>query len=300
MKWSATLLIGAALLAGCAREPGSRVFTKGNLSIQVDEAIVPVVTLVVDDFQRQYPEAKIGIHVVQGREAVANFANDSIRIIIAGREFNKEEKDALASAKIEYQEYRVALSAVAVIANKGNRDSTLRVGEVDSMFAGIVTRWHGKRVIDLAIGNVNSSANEVFRSLVLKGAPFALSATPFTSSSDLIDYVRKTPGRLGIVNLAWLKGVADELSIIALGTPGVSPDSTEPPGKYYSPAQAYVYQNYYPVTAPIFIYSRDYVSDLATGFIAYVTSPPGQRMFLNGGVVPQTQPVRLVQLTSTR
>jgi len=298
MKQFGAVLLCILACAGCSREPGSRLFTKGKLAVQVDEAVVPVMTLVVDDFQRQYPEAKIALTPVQGREAVVNFANDSVKVIVAGRELNKEEKNALAAAKIEYQEYRIALSAVAVIANRGVRDTAFRPGEVDSMFAGIRTRWSNRKVIDLAIGGVNSSANEVFRGSIMKGSPFALSATPFPSSSDLVEYVRKTPGALGIVNLAWLKGVTDELSIISMGTPGVSPDSTEPPGKFYSPAQAYVYQGYYPATAPVYIYSRDYVSDLATGFISFVTSPAGQRIFVSAGLVPQTQPVRLVQLSS--
>lgn len=300
MKRFGLMLFCTLLCAACSREPGSRVFTKGNLSVQVDEAVVPVMTLVVDDFQRQYPEAKVAIHPVQGRDAVVNFVNDTIKVIMLGRELNKEEKGALAAAKIEYLEYRVALSAIAVIANKGIRDTAFRPGEIDSMFAGIRTRWSGRRVIDLAIGGVNCSTNEVFKNSIMKGTPFALSATPFTSSSDLVEYVRTKPGALGIVNLAWLKGVTDEVSIISMGTPGVSPDSTEPPGKFYSPAQAYVYQGYYPVIAPVYIYSRDFVSDLATGFISFVTSPAGQRIFVNAGLVPQTQPVRLVQLTTSR
>ncbi len=300
MKNAAVLLSCCLLLAGCSREPGSRVLTKGSLTVQVDEAVVPVMTLVVDEFQREYPDAKVTIVPVECRAAVANFANDTIRVIVTGRELNKEEKDAFAAAKIEYQDYRVALSGVAVIANKSNGRSELRTGELDSIFAGHKTRWSPKSVIDLAVGGVNSSTNEVFRNLVLKGEPFALSATPFASSSGLVEHVRKSTGALGIVNLAWLKGVTSELTVMSLGTPGYRPDSTEPAGKYYAPAQAYLFQGYYPIPAPIYIYSRDLVSDIATGFISFVTSPPGQRIFLNSGLVPQSQPVRLVQITSNQ
>jgi phosphate transport system substrate-binding protein len=153
---------------------------------------------------------------VEGREAIANFASDSIRVIATGRELNKEEKTALAAAKIQYQDYRVALSAVAVIANRKNPRNELRLGEVDSMFTGEKTRWPGKKVIDLAVGGLNSSTNEVFKALVLKGKPFAFSATPFISSSELLEYVRKTPAALGLINLSWLKGVTDEVTIKSL------------------------------------------------------------------------------------
>jgi phosphate transport system substrate-binding protein len=298
MRRTVIVLLSALLIGGCTREPGSRVLTKGALALQVDEAISPALTLVVDEFQRQYPEAKISLRPGEAREIIANFANDSIRVIACGRELNKEEKDALATAKIQYQEYRVAMSAVAVIAHKDNSRKELRTGELDSMFSGITTRWSGKRVIDLSVGGINSSVNELFRSRILGGRPFALSATPFRSSSDLVEHVRTTAGALGIVNLAWLKGVTQEVTILSLGTPGTAPDSTEPPGKFYSPAQAYVYQGYYPVTAPVYIYAREVPTDLATGFVSFVASPPGQKVFFNCGLVPQTQPVRLVQLTS--
>ena len=300
MTRAALLLSCSLLIAGCSREPGSRVMTKGSLGIQVDEAVVPVMTLVVDEFQREYPDAKVTIRPVEGRAAIANFVSDSVRVIVTGRELNKEEKNALAAAKIDYQEFRVALSGVAVIANKATSRSELRTGELDSIFAGVKTRWSPRSVIDLAVNGVNSSTNEVFKNLVLKGKAFALSATPFASSGDLVEHVRTTPGAVGIVNLAWLKGVTSEVTVMSLGTPGFQPDSTEPPGKYYSPAQAYLYQGYYPVPAPVYVYSRDLVSDLATGFISFVSSPPGQKVFLNCGLVPQSQPVRIVQLTSNQ
>ncbi len=300
MKRIAVFLCCLVTAAGCSREPGSRVLTKGSLNVQVDEAVVPVMSLVVDEFQRQYPDAKVSIRQVEGRAAVANFANDSIRVIVLGRELNKEEIDALAASRIDYQEYRVGLSGIAVIANRSVPRPELRVSEVDSIFAGEKTRWSAKMPIDLAVGGANSSTNEIFRTLVLKGQRFALSATPFGSSGDLYEYVRKTRGALGIVNLAWLKGVSGEVTILPLGTPGYRPDSTEPAGKYYAPAQAYLYQGYYPVPAPIYIYSRDLVSDITTGFISFVASPPGQKVFLNSGLVPQSQPVRLVQLTSNQ
>jgi ABC-type phosphate transport system substrate-binding protein len=221
-------------------------------------------------------------------------------VIVCSREFNTEEKNALAGAKVVYQDNRVAMSAIAVIAHRGNPRSEMRVGELDSMFTGSIARWKGKSVIDLCIGGQNSSTNELFRNLILQGKPFALSATPYASSSDLIEHVRRTPAALGIVNLSWLKGVTQELTVVSLGRPGVSADSTEPAGKFYAPAQAYVYKGYYPINAPIFIYSREMVQDLALGLVSFVASPPGQKVFLNNGLVPQTQPIRLVQVTSNQ
>jgi phosphate transport system substrate-binding protein len=175
------------------------------------------------------------------------------------------------------------------------------MSELDSIFAGQITSWPGsrkKRIIDLVVGGVNSSTNEVFRSRVLKGKPFALSATPMSSSRELVEYVGKTAGALGIVGVNRIKGGENAVKTVSLGMPGYSPDSTQVPGEYYSPAQAYVYKGYYPITSPVYIYSRDVNPDVSVGFISFVSSGPGQKIVLNNGLVPVTMPVRLVQLTS--
>ncbi len=301
MRYAWIVLLAGVLGAGCTNEPGSKTLTKGTINVECDEAIAPVIQKEIDDFHTQYTTAHVIQRVVEARVAISDFANDSVQVIVCARPFNKEERDALATAKIQFQEFRVALSAVAVIVNKDVPVERLRVSELDSILTGAITQWPVKgfrRVIDLAIGGPNSSANEVVKTTVMKGKPFALSATPFDSSARLVEYVRRTPGALGIVGLNWLQGFEQDVTSLALGTPGYSPDSTEAPGQYYKPVQAYVFQQYYPITTPVYIYSRETSVDVGLGFVSYVSSAAGQKIFLNNGLVPVTMPVRLVHLTS--
>ena len=293
-------LVALFLLLGCGgKEPGSTQLTRGNLVIQCDESIYPVLQLETAEFQTQYPDSRITMRPADARAAISDFAQDSVRVIITARALNKEERDALATAKILFEEYRVAYSAVAVIANRENRLDTLRVSQLDSILTGEITKWPGRLgMIDLAIAGRNSSVNEVVRTTVMQGKEFTLAATPIDSSLERMDYVRSHRGAIGLVGVNWLRGVDQDFTVIALGTPGVRPDSTESPGKYYAPVQAYVYKGYYPVTTPIYIYSREIDRNIALGFISFVTSGPGQKVFLNNGLVPATMPVRLVQLTS--
>jgi phosphate transport system substrate-binding protein len=302
MKFQRLLMLGAAcgLLAGCGgKEPGSTQLTRGALRVQADEAILPSVQAECEEFQRQYPDSRIEIQPADARAAISDFALDSIRVIVTGRPLNKEERDALTAARIQFEEYRVALSAVAVIANKENPLSRLRVSELDSILTGEVTQWPGKHgPIDLVIAGRNSSVNEAVRNTVMQGKNFTMAAAPIDSSAARIEYVRTHRGAIGLVGVNWLRRMDKDLTIMALGTPGARPDSTQPPGQYYSPAQAYVYKGWYPIGTPVYVYSREIDRNLALGFISFVTSGPGQKVFLNNGLVPVTMPVRLVQLTS--
>lgn len=199
------------------------------------------------------------------------------------------------------EEYHVAQTAVAVVAHPDNPVKKMRIGELDSIFSGLTTQWPGwkrREPIAVAVGGVNSSVNEVFRSSLFGEKGFALSASAFDSSIQLIEYVYRTKNAIGIVGLDWLKGRDDFVSVLALARPGVQPDSTQPIGAFYSPAQAYVFKGYYPLGTPVYIYTREVDRDVSVGFIAFAASSPGQKVFLNHGLVPKTMPVRLVQLTS--
>lgn len=289
------------LFLGCQSDEVKYTPTAGTVTIECDESVLPVITLLVNDFQRQYEKAKIVIRGVEGREAVADFASDSVRYIVMGRQFDQEERTAIAGGKIEFQEYNVALGAVAVIVNKRNPLTQIRLGLLDSIFSGTITRWPDKNpngMIDIAIGGPNSSTNLIFRTLALKGKPLSVTATPFPSSEKLLEYVQNNSNAIGIVGLSWLRGKEADVQVLALGGPGWRPDTTESFGRYYPPVQAHIHRKFYPINTPVYIYRREVLPDVGYGFISYATSGAGQKLFLNNGLVPVTMPVRLVTLTS--
>jgi phosphate transport system substrate-binding protein len=294
------VLAGIALLTGGCEPERKYSPTEGHAVIGCDEAVEPVVRLLVEDFQRTYDRAAIDLRMVQAREGVADFAVDSVRRIVLARALNPEERQALKKAKMELTEYRIALDAIAVIGHRENPLREMRMGMLDSIFNGTLTRWPGRRGdhIEIAAGDVNSSTNEVFRDVVLRGRPITDRARTFGTTRELLEFVRTTPRAIGIVGLAWLRGFDQEVRVFSLGTPGFRPDSTQQPGLFYPPVQAYVYRGYYPITRSVYIYSREVIRDVGYGFISYATSATGQKVFLENGLVPVTMPVRLVEITS--
>jgi phosphate transport system substrate-binding protein len=296
------LLCGALLLllAGCQSGPRYST-TEGKAVFAVDESLAPVLHEIARDFEKSYPGAAIEIRTLPARGAVVAFAADSIRRMVLGRELNDEERTALARGEFELTENHVALDAAAVIGHASNPLRDLRMGQLDSMLSGALTRWPeaaGGGVVALTLGDMDGSVNEVVKDLVLRGKAFAEYAEYVTSSAELVDRVRGNPRALGIVGLGWLRGRETDLRVFALGTPGARPDTTQPFGRFYTPVQAHVYRKYYPLTRRVMIYSREVVPEVGYGFISYVASAAGQRIFLSSGLVPATMPVRLVELTS--
>jgi phosphate transport system substrate-binding protein len=302
MRLAERILLPVLLLfmaGGC--EPERKYSTtEGTVTIECDESVEPVLRQLAEDFHRSYEKATVVLRTVQAREAVTNFALDSVRRIVIAREFNGEERGALKGLKMDLTEYRIAIDAIAVIGHPSNPLKQLRTGMLDSMFSGRLTRWPGRNgaPVSVAAGGLNSGTNEVFRNTVMQGRPILPGARLFSSSDELVEFVRTTPQAIGIVGLAWLRGHERDVTVFALGTPGTRPDSSQAPGQYYSPVQANVYRGYYPITRPVFLYSREVIRDVGYGFVAYATSATGQKLFLENGLVPVTMPVRLVELTS--
>ena len=297
---SALFLACLPITGGCNEGDGTST-TSGSVTIECDESVFPVMQIEADDFHATYPDAYVTLRVQEARASIANFVNDTVRVIVCGREFNKEEREVIKAANFEVQEFKVAMDAIAVIGHKENPLKRLRISEVDSIFSGSLTRWEGKPMgglIEVAVGGVNSSTNEVLRSTVLKNSQLTLTATRYDSSRQIMDFVRSNKNAIGIVGLSWLKGNEDQFTVFSIGDPYGQADSTQSVGKYYSPAQAYIYQKYYPITRPVYIYTREVKRDVSLGFIAYVTSAQGQKIILNNGLVPTTMPVRIVELTS--
>jgi phosphate transport system substrate-binding protein len=303
----AAALTAAAFLAGCQGPRQEPSTVRGSAAIQVDESLEPVMRLEVEDFGNSYPDARIAMSVAHAREAVVNFLNDSVRVIVLARELNNEERAFVNARKgkkdeIDLAEWRVAMDAVAVIVHPGNPVTKFRFGELDSIFSGLTAFWSGGGRNPVRVGpvvpDVNSSVNEVFRTRVMGGRPFAPSVTPLASSDRVIDEVAGVRGAIGIVGLSSLRGRAHEVAVCSISDPSHRPDTLLVPGQYFSPAQAHVFRGYYPLARPVMIYRREYRTDVGYGLISYITSPPGQKIFLNNGLVPQTQPVRIVELTS--
>jgi phosphate transport system substrate-binding protein len=227
-----------------------------------------------------------------------DFINDSVQVIVTARPFNNEEIGAIKDAKIEYREYNVALDGVAVILNRENPRQELRVSELDSILTGVMTAWGGDRLrnpIKVAVCGINSSTNEIVRTAIMHDKPFSPTATYFESSGEVLTFVRANRNAIGVVNISWLRDFEGQITVAAIGGTPTTGDSV---ARFYSPAQANIYRGFYPLSTKVFMYNREIQRTVGLGFIAYVSSVPGQKVFQENGLVPATMPVRLVETTS--
>lgn len=294
-------LLLCVLAGGCQDRQGVST-TSGTVAIECDEAVYPVMKLIVEDFMRTYPDADVVMVPTSVQSAIVNFINDSTRMVVTGRPLNPAETGILQEVGTEYREYHIAIDAVAVVTNRANPVREMSLSRLDSILTGNLFRWPpwgGKLYpVQLALGSVHSSTTQIVREQLLAGRPFSRATQYFDSSAEVLEFVQQNENALGLVALSWLQGREEAVTVVALGDPDMPPDPSEPAGRFYKPLQAHVYRHYYPLTTNVYLYNRELLMTVGLGLISYANNIQGQRLVQSSGLVPATIPVRLVETTS--
>lgn len=287
-------------ILGCLKER-TETPTKGNLTIAVSESVFPMLKQEEQKFEQAYRDAKLELIPMTSREAITRLFNDTIKLIVAARPLNTEERVAAKQFNIETKEYKIAIDGIGFIVNEQNPVRELRTTQLDSIYRGIIKNWSmvggRKASIEICLPDPNSANYEIVGLKVLKGEKFTSPSIITKSSVEMLQYVSEQPNAIGMVGLNWLHQKKENIIVLKLSDPD-APDSLEIRGQYFAPFQAHIYRGYYPITRNVYIYSRVDMYSVGAGFISYITSAPGQQVVLNNGLVPATMPIRLVELSN--
>lgn len=290
------IFLSAMMISGCYEEQ-KETTTKGNLLINIDESIAPVMKDVVIDFEKLYTEAKINKEVVSAREAIANLINEKVGLILISRELNKEEREAFDRYGVKVYSYKIAMDGLVVMVNKDNTLRQIDLSDLRKIITGEIDNWNQVKTSSVSgkiqvFGEDKNSGSYVYmKNNVLMGGEYNKTYYPCSTSTQVIDLVSKSPGAIGWVGLSWKPGEDKHVRILEVA----AYDSTSIVQNYFEPHQAHIHRRYYPLSRNLYVYSRDEGSyKVSAGLVAYLTHE-GQQVILRKGLVPSVYPVRLIQ-----
>ena len=291
----------AMIFSGCYVQEKESA-TKGKLNVQVSDGYLDLMQREINRFQELYPEAKVTAVPTSTREAIVYMLNDSINFILIDRAMNTEERQIYTQAKLAVQDVKIALDALILVVNADNSIKSISLENLKKVLLGEINDWkllsgsNQSGEIEIAATGRNSGSYELVQKHLLNNADY-FPDTVLIRQTDIISYTLKNLSALGVISNACYGTVRltpDSAAIRVLSI-GVM-DSTDTLHDYY-PYQAYIYNELYPLHYPVYVYIRSDKSDLALGFSSFIASATGQKIILNYGLVPATQPVRLVQIT---
>lgn len=192
-----------------------------------------------------------------------------------------------------------------MITHLGNPDSLISVKDIRRILTGDAKQWKdiypASRLgdISLVFDNKNSSTVRFAVDSICKGAPLSGRVKALKTNREVIDYVARTPDAIGIIGVNWLSDRNDSTGLSfskEVRLMSVSAADKAMPDNSYKPYQAYLYYGDYPLARSIYALLNDPRSTLPWGFASFLASDRGQRIILKSGLVPATQPVRVVNV----
>lgn len=135
---------------------------------------------------------------------------------------------------------------------------------------------------------------------ICNGKPLAEgNVSALRTNQQVINYVAQNPDAIGVIGVNWLGNRSDTTNLSfreEIRVMAVSAEDVATPGNSYKPYQAYLYYGNYPLARPIYAILNDPRNGLPWGFTSFMTSDKGQRIILKSGLVPATQPIRVVHV----
>lgn len=305
-------LIGIVLLAALSacrsksKEGPTDTYSSGVIAIAADESFEPIVQEEIDVFESLYPLAGIVPRYTTEVEAINLLLKDSVRLAIATRTLTEEEMNSFHSRKFYPREIKLATDALALIVNRANPDSLLSVRDFRRILTGEAKNWKqvnprsGLKDILVVFDNKNSSTVRFAMDSVCGGKPLATeNVSALNTNQQVIDFVAENPEAIGVIGVNWLGNRGDTTNLSfkeEIRVMAVSAEDVATPENSYKPYQAYLYYGNYPLARPIYAILNDPRNGLPWGFTSFMTSDKGQWIILKSGLVPATQPVRIVHV----
>ena len=276
-------LVALVVLSACnSKSKGpTDTYSSGVVSIAADESFEPIIQEEIEVFESLYPLAGIVPRYTTEVEAINLLLKDSVRLAITTRTLTKEEMNSFHSRKFFPREIKLATDGLALIVNRANPDSRLKG-------------------IQVVFDNKNSSTVRFAMDSICGGKPLAEgNVSALKTNQQVIDYVVKNPDAMGVIGVNWLGNRSDTTNLSfreEIRVMAVSAEDVATPANSYKPYQAYLFYGNYPLARSIYALLNDPRSGLPWGFASFMTSDKGQRIILKSGLVPATQPVRIVHV----
>jgi len=274
---------------------------RGTIHVSADESFKPVIDEQVKVYEATHPGTKIIVQYKPEAECLKDLGVDSIRMVIATRRYNEDEKSTMVdSLEVSPQSLTVARDGVAVIVNPKAPDSLFTMTDIRAILKG---RFR-KNLIPVFDGVKATSTVRFIIDSVLHGDLLTPGAMAARSSQGVIDYVAKNPGAIGFIGVSWIGNPEDTAQLSFLKKVRIAGiESTDIPDAYVKAYQANIYMKRYPMVRDLVYILKENYKGLGYGFAGFMSGEIGQLIFRRAYLVPTVLKnfgVRPITLTETK
>lgn len=262
----------AVLLAAlCTSAPA---LAAGPVTVKGSDTMVILVQRWAEDFMKKNPAVKVQVTGGGSGTGIAALINGSTQIASSSRPMkDKEKAEVKTKAGVDAVETPVAKDGVTFYVSGSNPLNALSMDDLRRIYLGDVRNWKevgGKDAPIVLYSRENSSGTYVFvKEHLLKNEDYAPEAQTLPGTAAVVNAVSKEPNGIGYGGAAYAKGVK-ELKI-------------KSGSEEIAPTEANIKSGKYPMSRPLFFYTRGPAAGEVKSFIDYALSKPGQEAVVKVG-----------------
>lgn len=279
------LTLGGAVIPA----PATAEDIHGTLQIKGSDTMVNLCQAWAEAFMTTHPKATVAVTGGGSGAGIAAFISGTCDLVASSRKITAKEASLAAARWGAPQEWTVALDGLAVVVHPRNPVRRLTLEQLAKLFSGQIRNWRElgweDRAVVLLSREVNSGTHVYFKERVFgtrdaeHPSEFAPEALLLPSSQAIADEVASNPAGIGYYGMGYLN---PRNAVVAI--------AATPEGPFVAPSEETVRAGTYPITRPLFLYSRAIPSDLVKGFLEFVRSPEGQQIVRQIDFVPVGSP----------
>jgi phosphate transport system substrate-binding protein len=280
------LTVSILFIYGCNQ--GQITPTIGTVTVEVDEAVLPIVQHEVVAFDSLYTKAKIDLKKTTPMDGMINLLNNKSKMFVSTRYISKKQSDFIDSQKIDINIYKFCYNAVAVICSKTNSIDKIRVDEIKDALMG-------KNLQYTFVLPQNSSGTYQYIKEDVLGEQDPKSVEYALNDSEVVKKVLKSNTLIGIVSFNLIQD-SSKIKFLQVGELQKSMgqgNSKNLNVDYFIPHPGFVLKSYYPLKQMVYIYLHDVGIGPASGFTTFLTSYEGQKIALGENLAPAAVPVKI-------
>lgn len=293
-----SVLCVVLVLSSCEKteqQSQSETATNGSFELVADEVLKPVIDSLVQGFMIESPTAKVTVKYVSAGEAVRQLMNHQARAVIIDRFLTPQERSVLAKDSVTLPEFKMAEDGIGVITSVADIG---HIGNVEHLthIRNLFEKAHPSQEDEEKVFPAYPSSIEYVLDSIAGADETGGLVRRFQSTDSLISYVGSEENRIGFVSSCWKHRLEDieqnkDVGFLAVIPHDLSSQGISEPVMLHI---AYIAEKAYPLTTMVMGYTQEPPNTVPRGFFAYCMTAHGQTTFKNFGILPKTQPLRLV------
>jgi len=251
----------------------------GTVTVKGSDTMVVLGQRWAEEFMKKHPESTIQVTGGGSGTGISALINGTTDVCEASRAMKDAEKKQLAEkAGAPPIEIPVAKDGLSVYVHESNPLTELTMAPLKAIFTGKITSWKevgGPDAKIIPYSRENSSGTYVFfKEHVLENADFTPRAQNMPGTAAVVNAVTKEKFAIGYGGAAYAKGIKVLKIRKAAGMAAIAPDEKA------------IKDGTYPLSRPLFFYTRAKPSAEIKAFTDWVLSPEGQAIVTKVGYFP--------------